>query len=139
MTEGLDFHHMGLACRDLDTEIKALEILGYQLESPFFEDPLQRVRGCFMVGAGPRLELLMPLDDTSPVMPWLAKGVKYYHQAFETADLRRAIDTLKARRGKVVVPPTPAVAFDGREIAFLLFPNMMLIELIQAADGERRI
>ncbi|MFN3431705.1 MAG: VOC family protein [Candidatus Sericytochromatia bacterium] len=136
MTDDLAFHHMGLACRDLDTEIAAWAILGYRLEGSPFEDPIQRVRGCFVVGAGPRLELLMPLDDTSPVMPWLAKGVKFYHQAFETVDIRRALDTLKARRGKVVVPPTPAVAFQGREIAFVLFPNMMLIELIQAAERE---
>lgn len=136
MTDNLNFHHTGVACRNLDTEMAAWAILGYQLEGDVFEDPIQRVRGCFLVGAGPRLELLMPLDDESPVMPWLAKGVKFYHQAFETADIRRAIDGLKARRGKVVVPPTPAVAFQGREIAFMLFPNMMLIELIQTAERE---
>jgi hypothetical protein len=30
-----------------------------------------------------------------------------------------------------MVPPTPAVAFGGREISFILLPTMMLIELIE--------
>jgi hypothetical protein len=31
-----------------------------------------------------------------------------------------------------VVEPVPAVAFDGREIAFVMLPNVTLVELIEA-------
>jgi methylmalonyl-CoA/ethylmalonyl-CoA epimerase len=63
--------------------------------------------------------------------PWLERGIKIYHQAFEVPDVRSAIATLVGSRARVVVEPVPAVAFDGRDIAFLLLPNGSLIEVIQ--------
>jgi xylulokinase len=44
--------------------------------------------------------------------------------------LADAIDALRAQRAKVAVAPVPAAAFGGREIAFLMLPNRLLIELI---------
>jgi len=42
---------------------------------------------------------------------------------------------MRAQRAKVLVPPVPAVAFGGREIAFLVMPNRMLIELIDGGSA----
>ena len=84
-----------------------------------------------MTGPGPRLELLAPLDASSPVTPWMEKGVKYYHQGFEVPSMAVALERMAARRGRVVEPSTPSVAFDGRSIAFVMLPGMILIELIQ--------
>ena len=98
-----------------------------------FEDPRQGVRGVFLGGQSPRLELLEPLaaDGEGGVLePWLKGGIKLYHLAYETDSLPDAIADLRRERAKVVVAPIPAVAFGGREIAFLLMPNRMLIELI---------
>ena len=63
----------------------------------------------------------------------LARGVKIYHTAYETPDFDGALQALRARRCKLTVGPVPAIAFGGRRIAFLLLPNMNLIELIEAA------
>lgn len=132
MIEGLRFHHIGVVCRDLDSEQKMFELLGYQREGAEFVDPLQRIRGRFLVGGGPRLELLAATDDLSPVRPWLQRGVKFYHQAFETDHLEDALSDLIGRQGRVVVEPVPAVAFNGRKIAFVMLPGSLLIELIQS-------
>ena len=88
-----------------------------------------------MTGPGPRLELLAPLDASSPVTPWLEKGAKYYHQGFEVASIEETLDRLTAQRGILVAPPAPSVAFKGRSIAFVMLPGMILIEIIQ--KGER--
>jgi methylmalonyl-CoA/ethylmalonyl-CoA epimerase len=125
------FHHLGLACRDLDVEQRAWTPLGYRRESPDFEDPRQQIRGRFLVGPGPRLELLVGTPGSTVLDPWLGRGIKIYHQAFEVPDIRGAIASLLAARARVVVEPVPAVAFDGREISFLLLPNGSLIEVIQ--------
>jgi methylmalonyl-CoA/ethylmalonyl-CoA epimerase len=77
--------------------------------------------------------LLAPLDSSSPVTPWLEKGVKYYHQAFEVRSLPATLTELTTSRGVLVVPPVPAVAFSGRPIAFVMLPGMLLIELIQSS------
>jgi glyoxalase/bleomycin resistance protein/dioxygenase superfamily protein len=131
MIAGLQFHHIGMACRDIDAELRALAMVGYELEGNRFTDPLQKVRGCFLAGPGPRVELLAPLDDSSPVVSWLEKGIKMYHQAYEVESIDLAIATLTAQRAVVLSVPKPAVAFGGRKVAFLMLPNLMLVELIE--------
>jgi methylmalonyl-CoA/ethylmalonyl-CoA epimerase len=133
MPAELTFHHIGLACRDMAKDRADHEHLGYRAEGPVFEDPLQRIRGLFMTLGAMRVELLQPLDDTSPLQGYLKRGVKIYHQGFLCRDIVRSIQTLEAQRARVVSPPKPAVAFENRPIAFLILPSQMLIELIEAA------
>jgi len=130
----LRFHHIGVACRDVEKEMQAFSILGYRIEGPPFQDPLQKISGCFLSGPGPRIELLAPLDESSPVESWLKKDAKMYHQAFEVESLAPAIAALSARHAVVVSRPKPAIAFGGRKVAFLLCPNGLLIELIESLE-----
>jgi len=65
------------------------------------------------------------------VIPWLRKGVKMYHQAYEVNSMNAAIAELSSRRAVVVSSPKPSVAFGGRRIAFLMLPNFLLVELIE--------
>lgn len=140
MTDDLAFHHVGVACRDIDAEAAHFATLGYTIEGSAFDDRVQGVRGLFMVGQGPRMELLEPLRDAAPdgsstngvLSPWLSSGTKLYHLAYVAPDLRHAIDAMRRRRAKLVVAPVPAVAFAGREIAFVMLPNRLLVELISA-------
>ena len=126
----LSFHHIGVACKDLDLETDRLKILGYSIEGRDFIDPIQGVKGRFLSGQNPRLELLISLSEDSPLSPWLKSKTKMYHLAYETTSLESAIQKICAQRGKLVVKPVPAVAFNNREIAFIMLPNMLLVELI---------
>lgn len=128
----LHFHHVGVACRDIEAEASRWLGLGYAREGGAFEDPRQGVRGLFLSGQSPRLELLEAIEegDGGVLGPWLAADIKLYHLAYETDSLSDAIAHMRAQGAKVVVPPVPAVAFCGREIAFVMLPNRMLIELI---------
>ncbi len=128
----LKFHHIGVACTDLEVETARLSILGYVVEGDDFTDPIQGVRGRFLTGQTPRLELLVPLAENSVLSPWLKSNTKMYHLAYETDYLNMAIEQLCSQRVRVVVKPTPAVAFDNRQIAFLMLPNMLLIELVSS-------
>ena len=128
----LEFHHIGVACVDVRSEAARLVSLGYAPEGSEFDDPRQGVRGIFLAGQSPRLELLEPLAgaESGVLAPWLDKDIKLYHLAYATQNLRDSIEHLRSERAKLVVPPIPAVAFGGREIAFLMLPNRMLVELI---------
>ena len=58
----LTFHHIGIACRDIEKTKPFYLMMGYTA-SPVVEDPLQHVRICFLEkGGAPRLELLEPAD-----------------------------------------------------------------------------
>lgn len=129
---GLSFHHVGVACRDLESEAAAFAALGYVAERPDFYDPIQGVHGRFLVGNGPRLEFLRNHAEVGVLTPWLRKGVRFYHLAYEAQDFDAAGTGLVAAGGKQVGSPQPAVAFDGRLICFYMLQNLSLIELISA-------
>lgn len=131
------FHHIGLACSDLDRATAVQALAGYRPEGASFEDALQKVRLRFLVGGGPRLELLVPLSEDSPVVRVLAHGTRLYHQAYEVTHLEAGIVALRAQGFKLTCPPTPAVAFEMRRIAFLLAPTLDLFELIEATAPPR--
>lgn len=127
-----DFHHLGLACRDFAKERRSLELLGYESESPVYDDRTLGIRCSFLSKArAPRLELVAPLPGSTVLDPWLEKGTKLYHMAFFTAALTAEIERLRAEGAKIMVPPTPAVAFGGKRVSFVMLPNLLLGEFIE--------
>ena len=132
MDSELVFHHIGIACRDIDKTREFYLGLGYTA-SPVVDDPLQHVRICFLDKEGaPRLELLQPLDDQSPVARTLATaGVTPYHFCYEVRNIDEAIATLRTKRFLLVSGPVPACALGDRRIAFLYNKNNGLIELVE--------
>ena len=115
---GLAFHHLGLACRDLDREAAGLEALGYASEGADFADARLGIRGRFLVGGGPRIELVArfnhpdtPADTQAVLDRFLASGTKLYHSAYETPAFDRAVAARLDGRAKLVQAPLPAVAF----------------------------
>jgi len=127
----MDFHHVGVACRNLDADERVFAALGYGREGDDFFDPIQGIHGRFLVKEGaPRLELLVDHEADGALAPWLRKGTKFYHMAYEVDDLPGTSDRLVALGAKVTVTPVPAVAFGGRAITFLMLPNLALVELI---------
>lgn len=130
---GAEFHHIGYATSSLDRERKVFESLGYTLEGDLFTDSIQGVAGCFLTGAGPRIELLEPLDGSQTLAPWINAGIKMYHLAYCVDDVVRATQWARDQRARVTVEPVPAVAFGGRHISFVMFRNGLLIEFIEKA------
>ena len=130
----LEFHHIGIACLDIDKTSRLYVDQGYT-PSPVIEDHLLRVRVCFMELAGqPRLELLEPLDEQSPVTRTLEKtGVTPYHICYEVQDIEAAIASLRSsHRFLLVKGPVPACAMEDRRVAFMYQKNTGLIELVEA-------
>jgi len=128
--EGLVFHHVGIACERIESEVPHYELIGYQREGEIFEDSRQVIRGLFMKAGSMQIELIEPLRPESPVGTFLARGIQMYHQAFLSHNLRAAVRSLVDKGAVIVSHPKPAVAFGGRQVCFLLLPNRMLIELI---------
>jgi methylmalonyl-CoA/ethylmalonyl-CoA epimerase len=100
-------------------------------------DPVQRVRVAFFSPAdeqNPVVELVEPANDTSPVSYFLKKrGGGLHHICYEVDDLEPALREAKATGFCVVAPPAPAVAFEGRRIAWIN-RNRLLMELLERDD-----
>jgi len=104
LSDQLRFHHVGVACRDLEREAIALAALGYHAECDDFRDLRQGIEGRFVIGPGPRLELLTETEGSHVLEPWLTKGVKLYHQGYEVSDLDLQVEQLISA-GAIVVSP----------------------------------
>ncbi len=128
---GHEFHHIGYATSSIERELSTFSQLGYCSEGDAFTDPIQGIRGLFLVGAGPRIELLESLPGSATLTPWLAGGIRMYHLAYTVTDIAAAVAWARAQRARITVEPVPAVAFQGRSISFAMFRNGLLVEFIE--------
>lgn len=126
------FHHVGIACRDIEASKRFYTGLGYSAGATV-EDPIQRVKVCFLDKAGmPRLELLAPVDDKSPVNRTLAtSGVTPYHICYEVSDIEACLSELKGRRFVCVSKPVAACAMGNKRVSFLYHKDVGLVELVE--------
>src|SRR5258708_4201450 len=92
------FAHLGVAVGDLERSLADYRaIFNYALISGPFDDPIQKVRVCFIGREGePQLELIAPLTDDSPVKRLLAKGGGAYHVCYSVPSVEGALE--EARR-----------------------------------------
>ena len=132
MFPGLSFHHIGIACRDISKTAAFYLGMGY-VAADVVDDPLQHVKVCFLDKEGaPRIELLAPLDDQSPVLRTLDNsGVAPYHICYQVSDIDAAIAELRRQRFLLVSGPVPACAIEDRRIAFLFQKHTGLIEIVE--------
>lgn len=137
MESQLIFHHIGIACRDIMKSQAFYMAMGYHA-ADVVEDQLQHVRVCFLDKDGaPRLELLEPLDDQSPVARTLATiGVTPYHLCYQVDDIEAAITALRGQRFLLVNGPVPACAMGNRRVAFLFQKHTGLVELVETSCHE---
>lgn len=130
--DGIQFHHFGIACKEIDKTAEAYAQLGYSKGETIF-DPLQNINICFLTHSEmPLVELLSPVDENSPIVQILEKnGVTPYHTCYAVDDLDNVVKAFKRLRYVVVSKPKEASALDDRRVVFLYNVDMGLIELVE--------
>ena len=131
LTDAL-FHHVGIATKSIEKTALLYVKAGYRMQQPVF-DPKQNVKISFLEKQGsPLLELVEPVDDTSPVCNIIKKvGVSAYHFCYEVLNIEKSIGELKEKKFVLLVKPVEAVAFYGRKVCFLYHQDTGLIELLE--------
>ena len=120
--ENCKFHHIGLS-------VKSITSL-FPDAKPVI-DSIQKVKVAFMNLQGTTIELLEPLDETSPIYNNLKNNNKLCHICFEVSNIDNAIKNGKKEGFHVIQKPLPAVALDNRKVCFLFHPDYHIIELLQ--------
>jgi len=130
----MKFDHLGIAVETLAVGREVLgRSLGVRQWTAMAIDPVQNVQ--YQFGRDPsglRYELLAPVNDTSPI--WRAVRTKartLNHVAYRVPHLTATVADLVAQHWKAVSSVTPAPAFDGANIQFLLNPLGFVVELIE--------
>jgi methylmalonyl-CoA/ethylmalonyl-CoA epimerase len=134
------FDHIGYAVANIERYLDEFFVPLFEPVdvSPVVDDPLQRVRIAFAtLAGGERIELIEPMDESSPVSQYLGdRRGGLYHLCYSTDQLEEAIQRFRSKRCMVFSGPTPAAAFGGRRIVFLFTPQRDIIELVErASDG----
>ena len=128
-------HHLGCVVPSISAVATAFAAsMSADWDGRIIHDPLQRVRVAFfkpLDSRNPVYELVEPAGHDSPVINFLKKGGGLHHVCYEIDDLDAGL--IEARRAcfAVVSSPKPAVAFDGRRIAWVWSKNRLLLELLE--------
>ncbi|MDP9049523.1 MAG: VOC family protein [Acidobacteriota bacterium] len=137
---GFRLRHVGVAVASLASTAESMSTLfGYRVVSGPFYDVIQKVAVIFLTKSEEdivEIELIAPLSDDSPISSMLAKGGGAYHLCFETCDLEAALVHATNVGCIIISRPAPAVAFNGRRIAWIFTCSEQLFELLESKTGD---
>jgi len=128
-------HHTGFVVASIADVIEAFcrSVRGSGW-SQIWHDPIQRVRVAFIYPASPgdsEIELVEPAGDKAPVRQFLERGGGLHHVCYEVDDIAAELAAATARGLTIIRRPQPAVALDGRLIAWVMTKEKLLIEYLE--------
>ncbi|WP_343611775.1 VOC family protein [Chryseobacterium oranimense] len=123
----MKFHHVGVACKDIQAELQSIRKLHKIIEeTPVVFDENQQAELCMItVEDGLNIELV----SGTPVENLLKKRISYYHICYEVDDIDQAIENLTENGGMLISPPKEAILFNNRKVAFLML-SYGIVELL---------
>ncbi len=132
----LRLKHVGIVVEDIPAAISVFAALGYKAVGAVVHDPVQTafVQFLGLGGDATLLELVCPDGPASKVARAASKGGGLNHLCYETDDIEATLASMHERGLFVLAKPTPAPAFEGRPIAWLMGRNGIPVEVVQAGD-----
>ena len=130
----LRLHHVGYVVASIDETVTSFtKSVNGAWDGSIFDDPIQKVKVTFIntPGTNVQIELVEPADDASPVRAFLKSGGGLHHLCYEVRNCERMLQTIRDRKGMIVRRAKPAVAFGGRNIAWAITAEKLLIELLE--------
>jgi methylmalonyl-CoA/ethylmalonyl-CoA epimerase len=131
----MKIHHYGIVTRNLEEEVKNFLVnIPTATVSETIVDPLQKCKIIFLTFEGGMLEFITPNALDSPVSNILLRGQAFHHHiCIETNNFEDTIDDWQTgdERWLMVSSPKPAVAFNGRKVAFFVNATGLLVELLE--------
>jgi methylmalonyl-CoA/ethylmalonyl-CoA epimerase len=125
--------HIGIATRGIDEALKFWrDALGLEVKHTEVVEE-QGVRVAMLPVGEPRIELLEPTSDASPVAKFIEKrGPGIHHVAVRVADIRASLARLKAE-GARLIDEEPRVGAEGCLVAFVhpASSGGVLLELVE--------
>jgi methylmalonyl-CoA/ethylmalonyl-CoA epimerase len=137
----LRFDHIGILTRDVDKALLDFAtVIGATEATDRFDDQGLTVSVRFLRDpAGMIYEFIAPLGENSVVSGALRKNASIINQiAYRTPSIAEGSAALKSQGHILLGTPSPAIAFGGGHVQFLMSPMGFIIELIEAPDHSHR-
>jgi len=115
------FDHVGIAVSSVNDFLKNERIT----------DPIQNVNIILLSINGFGVELVEPVNESSPVMGVLRRQQSLYHVCFRVQDIELAIEAARKHGFHCIARPVCAVAFNNKRIAWVFSRTYGLFELLE--------
>ena len=127
-------NHIGIATPSIEASIALYrDLLGATKVCAPFDLPAQGVKVCFIDTPNTQIELIEPLNESSPIAAFIAKNPAggQHHVCFEVPDIHVAIADLTAKDARVL--GEPRIGAHGTLIVFVHPKDMggTLVELME--------
>jgi len=139
----LRLHHMGYVVASIDSAMPGfVRALKASWDGRVFHDPNQGVKVAFIITrpGDAQVELVEPAGEDSPVSRFLReKGGGLHHACYEVANVDQQLAEFRSDGAVIAKRPKPAVAFDGRRIAWVITRERFLIELLEESANPASV
>jgi hypothetical protein len=126
-------HHIGYVVNTIEKGIQDYSplTLPKSASSKVFTIADQKVKVCFLeISPNVYLELVEPLEGNEPLMKMKKRGTGFYHLGFLVDDIQAKIAEFESHNYRNI-NLFSSEAFGGRLCAFMLSPDLQLIEFIE--------
>ncbi len=127
----MKFHHIGFLTKNINKSLKDFLPLKYKKITKIIDDKKFRVKILFIKNGNNTIELVNPYKVNFGLNKLINKENYSYHFAYITKSFEKDIKKLR-KKFKLIINPTPAIAFKGKKVCFLKMKNNFIIELIEA-------
>ncbi len=128
----MNIHHVGYLTKDLNKTQDEFLALGFVVEQEKAYDEHRKINISFIINGNYRVELIEPVDDSSPMYPLLKRYKNTpYHICYEVDDLEASIAELSTKGYTVMQEPLEAPCIENKRVSFLINSNLGIIELVE--------
>jgi methylmalonyl-CoA/ethylmalonyl-CoA epimerase len=125
-------HHIGKIVKDVESSLREHSKLGFEAEGKIFIDKEQKVKvGKLRIAGKLVIELLEPLDETSPIWRAYHENKGLHHICIEVDSITNFINKLKENSLGFKLTDITVSIFDDRKVCFISTNNRDIIELIE--------
>lgn len=134
-------HHIGYAVNNIESARELfLKIHGYEVASEKVSDCDRGIYIQFLQSDNYLIELVEGMDEKSPVMSILNRGLPTpYHICYEVESIAACIEELKRLKFKQTTTISDAIAIENRKVAFFVSAEIGLIELVEKQNNEKNL
>ncbi|WP_395303171.1 VOC family protein [Pectobacterium polonicum] len=129
----MKLHHFGFLSKKINETVNTFILLGHKTISDIIRDDIRGVDIVFLTSnTNELIEIVSPYTENSIVNNLIKKSSNsLYHIAYSVDDIDENIFNLQHKGFILIDPPKPAIAFNGKKVAFLISSNVGMIELIE--------
>lgn len=131
----MEIHHIGYLTKSILAAQREFARMGFAAEGKVAYDPYREIDILLLRNGGYRVELIEPKGEASPLYPLLKRYKNTpYHICYVSADLSGDIARLEQEGYLLMQKPLAAPCLGRAEAAFLMHPDLGIIELAELEE-----